>query len=297
MTMNEGKNVIGSSLERLIYTVKPSRMAVETVSFGGLAALLTLVVGFAIGRFTAKDVRASKTPPPVECEERTVTVPLPPTDPRIEQIQRQRAVATRPVIEPRTDEAAQQLRRYERQQARDMIGLAMTRVAAAAKANPGDPEAAVAANYEYLAGWADGVIRNAPDLADELAAELETILCSDQVSAVQSLTASRMGLQMPELATTKSLDCVFKKQVEGSGKLKEDIVLWSALDTWRRSDLPKTSALEAVESAANDERTRRRFGSLQDERASRVAGLRAASEGEGAQADPQQSESPAPETH
>jgi hypothetical protein len=245
-------------------------------SLVGSFILFTVLVGFAIGRFTASDGSASKTPTAsAECQERTVTVPEPPVDPRIQQIQRQRAVVTRPVklVEPRSDEAAQQLRRYERQQARDMIDLVMQRVAVAAKANPSNPEAAIAANYDYLAGWADGVIRNAPDLADELAAELETMLCADEVSPVASLTASRLGLQMPELATANALDCVFKRQVESGkgGKLTEDIVLWSALDTWRRADLPKTPALEAVEASAHDDRTRRRLGSLQDERARRIA--------------------------
>jgi hypothetical protein len=242
------------------------------------ALTLVALVAFAVGRLsasregTARITRAESGGP----TDRDRAARKSASNPRVEQIQRQRVILSRPVelVEARSDEAAEQLKSYERQQARDMMDMLMRRVQLAAHTNPGDPEGAVAATNEYLAGWVDGVIRTAPDLADELATEMTATLCGDEVPPTKSLAASRLGLQMPELASSEGLDCVFTRQLR-EGELTEDVVLWAALDTWQRSGLPKTPALEAIEAAARDERTRRRFMPLQDVTAQRVAASQA----------------------
>jgi hypothetical protein len=232
--------------------------------------LVTGLAAFAAGRFTApRDVAR---PAQTGAHDRDTTAAKRASNSRVEQIQRQRAIVSRPLnlVQARSDEAARQLRHYERQQARDMVDLLMRRVHIAGHISAGDPEAAVAATNEYLAGWVDGVIRTAPDLADELAEEVTAMLCEDEAPPAKSLAASRLGLQMPELATSEGLDCVFTRQLR-EGELTENVVLWAALDTWRTSGLPKTPALEAVEAAAKDARTRRRFLPPEDEAQRRVA--------------------------
>jgi hypothetical protein len=237
-----------------------------------LAILLGGVLTFALGRLTAPQGISRQAQAGIDEQHRDKTLGKRKSNSRVEQIQRQRAIVLRPLelVQARDDEAAAQLRHYERQQARDMVDLLMQRVQIAGHANPGDPEGAVVAANEYLAGWVDGVIRTAPDLADELAEEVTTMLCGEGTPPAKSLAASRLGLQMPELATSEGLDCVFTRQLREGG-LTEDVVLWAALDTWRTSGLPKTPALQAVEAAAKDERTRRRFLAPDDEALQRVA--------------------------
>lgn len=123
---------------------------------------------------------------------------------------------------------------------------------------PGGPEAAVQGVMPYLLGWTDSVVRTAPDLMDELAGEIETTMCDHEASPASIMLMSRVVQQLPELGNPRGFDCVVARGTE-------DVVLWDALDAWRKGALPKSAALERLERAATDERTRRRSIKWDDE--------------------------------
>jgi hypothetical protein len=122
------------------------------------------------------------------------------------------------------------------------------------------PEAVANALGPYMAAWADAVVRTAPDLADELAAEMERTLCAADTSDAQSVVVSRAIAYMPELGNGSAFGCV-------AARGKEDAVLWSALDAWRLGTSPMTPELQALASASKDERTLRRLIKQEDEAA------------------------------
>jgi hypothetical protein len=95
---------------------------------------------------------------------------------------------------------------------------------------------------------------------DELAAGIETSMCSSATSPTELIVLSRVVMAMPEAANGKGLDCMFTQHPQ------EDAVLWSALDAWQRSGLPKSEAVARIERTAQDPRTTRRLLSLQEQR-------------------------------
>ena len=150
--------------------------------------------------------------------------------------------------------------RYRTQQAHDLMGLLRARVSEADQLTRGaNPEAAANQSFLYLMGWIDSVTRTAPDMVDELAAEVDASLCNKGTSPTELIVMSRVLMKMPELADSKGFDCLFSEHTS------EDVVLWSALDAWRRSGLPKNDALVKIQQSATDERTLRRFLSPQEQ--------------------------------
>ena len=115
------------------------------------------------------------------------------------------------------------------------------------------PEAAATQLRLYQKGLVDGILRTAPDLTDELAGLVEQTLCDPKTRPSQLVALARMFGDMPELASEKGFDCVFAQRSQ------EDVVLWSMLDAWRVSKLPRPPALVALERDAKDERTRARL--------------------------------------
>lgn len=115
-------------------------------------------------------------------------------------------------------------------------------------------EIAATSNVLYQQGLMDGVIRTAPELTEEMAARIDRTLCDPQAKTSQLISIARLIQITPELANEEGLDCIFA----GRGD-KEDIVLWSMLDAWNMTGLPKTDALSQIERTATDTRTQSRF--------------------------------------
>jgi hypothetical protein len=143
--------------------------------------------------------------------------------------------------------------RYRAQQSRELMELLSWRIKAA---NPMGLElnAEAVANQltPYVTGWADALVRTAPDLADELAAEIQTVMCDRHANPSQLIVMSRVVKQLPELGNARTFDCIIERD-------EEDAVLWEALDAWRVSSLPKTPGMDRLEQATTDERTRQRL--------------------------------------
>ena len=167
-----------------------------------------------------------------------------------------RAAQTRPFlirpVEPCETKDEQADQRYRVQQARELTALLRMRAAVGEHGNPdAGPEAAANTANEYLSGWVDSVIRTAPDLLDELSAEINASLCADSTSDTELVVFSRAIRVMSELADSRGFDCVLAKHPG------EDVVLWSALSAWSASGLPKSDALAKLERSATDPRTAR----------------------------------------
>ena len=166
--------------------------------------------------------------------------------------------------------------RYRKEQAHDLMNLLRARVTEADQLTRGaDPEAAANQSFLYLMGWIDSVTRTAPDMVDELAAEVDESMCNKGTSPTELIVMSRVLMRMPELADSKGFDCLFSQH--GS----EDVVLWTGLDAWSRSGLPKGDALAKIQQSAKDERTLKRFLSPEDQLQRRRAAY------EARQADPE----------
>jgi hypothetical protein len=158
---------------------------------------------------------------------------------------------------PTADPEAEQ--RYRAQQSRELMELLSWRIKAA---NPMglqlNAEAVATQLTPYVTGWADALVRTAPDLADDLAAEIQGVMCDRNASRSQLLVMSRVVKQLPELGNERTFDCIVERN-------EEDDVLWEALDAWRISGLPKTAGMERLEQATSDERTRHRLVKRTDE--------------------------------
>jgi hypothetical protein len=142
-------------------------------------------------------------------------------------------------------------RKYRHDQAKELFGTLRRKLSVVKLMSPDkNPESVSIQMAEYLSGWVDGVVRGAPDLVDDFALEVEDTLCSRDQDPALMLMTFRLVTQMPELGGDKAFDCVF------ADRKHEDVVLWSGLDAWRASDLPKSAALTSLEQNATDERTR-----------------------------------------
>jgi len=175
--------------------------------------------------------------------------------------------APRPIVRPFVirqvetcnDRDPEEQRAYRERQAADLIELLRQQARIAEKTiGRAGPEAVANALGTYSAAWADAVVRTAPDLAEELAAEMEKTLCSSDTSDAQSVVVSHTMARMPELGNTRAFDCI-------ASRGKEDAVLWAALDAWRLGTSPLTPELRALASNSKDERTLRRLVKQEDE--------------------------------
>jgi hypothetical protein len=104
----------------------------------------------------------------------------------------------------------------------------------------------------YFKGVADAIHHAPPEFFQAFRAELERTVCAGADDA-RLMMYARLGLQRPSLVTQQGLRCAL------AGHRTEDPVLWSLLDAWRVSGLPRDQLLAEVEAASRDERTRSRF--------------------------------------
>ncbi len=148
---------------------------------------------------------------------------------------------------------------YREQQSRELVGLLQTSLRRIERLpQPGGAEGAVNKMDCYLQGWTDSLIRTGPDLADELASELQRTMCDPNASETQIMLSARVLKRMPELGNAEAFDCVAKRGTE-------DAALWDALEAWRLGSLPKTPALEELARSSKDERTQMRLVKFAEE--------------------------------
>jgi hypothetical protein len=150
------------------------------------------------------------------------------------------------------DEVAEQ--QYREQQANDIIDQMLFELKGTERSVfNSSPEAVANEIFLYQRGLLDGLARTAPDLIEDLAQRIGRTMCDSKAKDNQLISLARMIQIMPELADEKGLDCIF------TNHNKEEIVLWSMLDAWNKTEIPKSAALSQIEQTATDERTRARF--------------------------------------
>lgn len=163
------------------------------------------------------------------------------------------------------EDAQEKLQRYEQEQGRQLVQGLRGRVRAAIFMSKGatnadgtqlGDDALISQQHDYLEGWATAMVRTAPTLADDLAAEIESALCDPETSSTESLAYVHLAGMMPELSSSAGYDCVFTRHPQ------EDALLWQSLDVLRESGLPMPPSLEAIAARATDERTLSRIEAL-----------------------------------
>lgn len=158
------------------------------------------------------------------------------------------------ITEPESVFAEEERKEYEREQSDELISLLMNRLRIASNATPQQSlETTVNSMNDYMAGWAAQFVRTGSELTGAMAEKVEEAMCDAETSDEQLLMFSRIGILVPDLISSTSFDCLFANRSE------EDIVLWTALDAWRSSELPKSETIKSIENRFQDSRTQRRF--------------------------------------
>lgn len=222
-----------------------TRKRTTLIVIGGLVALFAALVpwssGRSVQRASASRSEAPDEQPSLAVPERTVRKPQ-------HAIARSHLSRPAELFAPTDEERAQ---RYRTAQAHEMFGLLRQRLATVKLRSPDpNPESLATQTSDYLLGWVDSTVRVAPDLADELATEVDATLCASDRDPALALVSLRLLMAMPELSSEEGFDCVFAQDAP------EDVVLWTALDAWHASGLPKSKAIAELEKTASDPRTR-----------------------------------------
>jgi hypothetical protein len=155
---------------------------------------------------------------------------------------------------------AQAEHRWQEQQSKEVLDVLRSKLKLERLQFPEQsPEAVATPVFLYMQGLMDGLIRAAPDLVDGLAASIEASVCNPDASQEEIIGLSYITRLAPELANSRSFECIFSIHARG----EENAVLWYALDAWKASGLPKTESLVAIERTAKDPRTRERFSTAE----------------------------------
>jgi hypothetical protein len=151
----------------------------------------------------------------------------------------------------RSDQDEAQELAHREGQSRELMQVLRSRVALAKMLPHATSPEAIANEVEvYLQGWTDAVMRGAPQLVDELAAEIEQGMCDPKVEDAQLVVLAETVTRMPELANAGGLECLLARP-------NEDYVLWTALEAWsaNAARLAPSEELRRLELRATDERT------------------------------------------
>jgi hypothetical protein len=112
-----------------------------------------------------------------------------------------------------------------------------------------NPEALVAQVSGYSMGAVDALLRVSPEVTGQVSEQIEQRLCDANAKDTELLLLTQIAGGTTGVASSAGVDCVLKR------RSKEDLVVWSTLDAWRASGLPKTEAIAELESRAIDKRT------------------------------------------
>jgi hypothetical protein len=119
----------------------------------------------------------------------------------------------------------------------------------------------------YLGGVLNGALQADPGMRSAFSEEFTSSLCERTLGDDQMISVAHMALALPDIATESGFECFFSKA-------KEDVPLWTMLDAWRHSGLPKTPAIARLQTSATDSRTARRFLSDEEAMAQRISNMR-----------------------
>ena len=216
-----------------------------------IVSSVVAVTSFWVGRLSA---RANGTPAAASCDDPPVarvadrdlrrTVPAPPP-----------AIA----VCPRTsDDDPVALAEARRKRAEFLLSGVFKQLADQSHAGIEVAEARANSVLPYVSGVLHGALQADPGLRSAFSAEFTSSLCERTLEDDQTISMAHMALGLPDVATESGFDCFFSKAKEG-------VPLWTMLDAWRRSGLPKTPAIARLQATATDSRTTRRF--LSDEEA------------------------------
>jgi hypothetical protein len=126
-------------------------------------------------------------------------------------------------------------------------------------------EGQATAVWQYAQGLMEGSLQSDPAMRAAFGAEFKNRLCGGgSTSDAEVITMAEMMRSIPDQVSAETFDCFFSHA-------KEDVPLWSMMDTWRGSGLDKTPALVKLAASTSDPRTQRRFQSLQEEASQRMA--------------------------
>jgi hypothetical protein len=139
----------------------------------------------------------------------------------------------------------------------------------AEQSRTGVDQAEARADYvlPYLSGVLNGALQTDPQIRGAFSAEFTSALCDRTLEDDQTISTAHMALALPDIATDSGFECYFSRAKEG-------VPLWTMLDAWRRSGLPKTPAIARLQTTATDPRTTRRFLGDEEAMAQRVANIR-----------------------
>ena len=222
------------------------------------AIVLAAAFGYALNPTAPAAPRAPSSP---------ATCPPPPSVvPRATQALRPQAPPrptpqAAPVAAPPASDEGE--RAHRKEQSRVLMKLLRDRIGAAKRlAHATTPEAIANEVDLYLQGWGDAVMLGAPELTEELAAEVEQAMCSQDVEDGQLVVLTRALGYVPELANQQGLECLLARQ-------NEDFVTWSALDAWSASAhrFEPSETLARLELNARDGRTLDRLRAIRSPQA------------------------------
>jgi hypothetical protein len=125
---------------------------------------------------------------------------------------------------------------------------------------PVGTEAAANHVLPYLEGWMDAALQLDPNLADDMSAHIDSLLCDKTSSEIEKLTLLRMSAQEPLFATERGLRCVISEHTTGG--LKEGLVLRAGLEAWSAARLPVSDEIVRLGKVSKDDRTLMRIEEL-----------------------------------
>ena len=112
-------------------------------------------------------------------------------------------------------------------------------------------EAQLNAVNDFLVGAVHALRLVEPQVFRAMADEWEDDICSGtHKEDVNLMLFARLGTIEADIASPKALSCAL------DGRPQEDIVLWSLLRAWNAKGRPNIAPIDAIRSAATDERTR-----------------------------------------
>jgi hypothetical protein len=171
---------------------------------------------------------------------------------------------------PDTSEAATEKRRYG--MAEGALGDMLQRIKLSPP-NGGPPLVVAQTALPYIQGVWDGLLAADPEMTSALQRRFADIACGDTtLSDAEWIALGFVGKFHPAIVSSSALDCAL------SNRTAEGPALWSLMDAWRHTDLPKPDSLLALERTATDPQTLRRFVRFSDEVKVRELGRVATSE-------------------
>jgi hypothetical protein len=121
-----------------------------------------------------------------------------------------------------------------------------------------DEYIAVHSQQPVLAQMLADILEHSPEVEDELAAEVDRVLCDPMASLADVLVLAKVGLALREASSERGIHCVIEQHRAG-GAFREDPALWAVLELWQASGRPASPQLIELASLARDPRTVQRL--------------------------------------